>query len=254
MKRRGKQKISPQSYQQRVYRTLEQSGLVSSYVTMVETDLHILASRNIEDEALRLVADIRRQLEGYIRQNIVFRDSLDPLPQDKDAPEIVQDMLEAGLKAAVGPMAAVAGAVAEHVGLGLCAIGEGDLIVENGGDIYIARKQDCTVAIFAGTSPLSNKVGIRLYQKDMPGGICCSSGTVGHSLSLGEADAVVVTAVSTPLADAAATRIANEVVREPESIQHALRVAETISGISGAVIIKDDQLGAWGDIELVRLT
>jgi len=253
MKRKEQRKKSPQSYQEREYRAVEQSGLVSSYVTMVETDLHILAPVNVEDETLRLVADIRRQIEGYIRQNSLFADSLHPLPQDNAAPAIVQDMLEAGLKAGVGPMAAVAGVIAQYVGQGLNDTGVEDLIVENGGDIFIARTQECTVAIFAGTLPLSDKVGIRLLPESMPCGVCCSSGTIGHSLSLGEADAVVVTASSTPLADAAATRLGNEVTHGPKSIQKALQVAQTITGISGAVIIKDQQIGAWGDIELVRL-
>jgi len=253
MKRKEQKIKPPQSYQERAYRTVEQSGLVSSFVTMVETDLHILAPVNVEDEALRLVADIRRQVEGYIRQNNLFVDSLTPLPKDKAAPAIVQDMLEAGLRAGVGPMAAVAGGIAQYVGQGLQDAGVDDLIVENGGDIFIAREQECTVAIFAGSSPLSKKVGIRVLPESMPCGICCSSGTIGHSLSLGEADAVVVTASSTSLADAAATRLGNEVTDGPKSIQKALTFAQAITGISGAVIIKDKELGAWGDIELVRL-
>lgn len=253
MKRKEKRKKPPQSYQERAYRTIEQSGLVSSFVTMVETDLHILAPAHVEDDALRLVADIRRQVEGYIRQNNLFVDSLTPLPMDEAAPAIVQDMLKAGLHAGVGPMAAVAGAIAQYVGQGLLDGGLDDLIVENGGDIFIAREQECRVAIFAGTSPLNKKVGIRVLPESMPCGICCSSGTIGHSLSLGEADAVVVTAPSTSLADAAATRLGNEVTHDPKSIQKALVSAQSITGISGAVIIKDKQLGAWGDIELVRL-
>ena len=127
------------------------------------------------------------------------------------------------------------------------------MIVENGGDIFIARNQECTVSIFAGSSPLSNKVGIRFAGSDMPCGVCCSSGSIGHSLSLGRADAVVVTADSTALADAAATRIGNEVGGSKKSIEKGLHVAQEIKGISGAAIVLGKQFGAWGDIEIVRL-
>ena len=176
-----------------------------------------------------------------------------PLPLDESAPAAIREMLEAGQVAGVGPMAAVAGTIAEFVGRGLINSGIEDLIVENGGDIFIARAQECTVAIFAGQSPLSNKVGICLTPVKMPCGVCCSSGSIGHSLSLGQADAVVVTARSTPLADAAATRVGNEVDGSPGSLDAALKVARNIRGVSGAVVVQDKQLGAWGDIELVSL-
>ena len=232
---------------------MEQSGLVSTYVRMVETDLHILAPVSVEDEALRLVAGVRRSLEAYIRVHSQFADSLVPLPMDDSAPAVIKEMFAAGNAAGVGPMAAVAGTIAEVVGQGLINSGIEDLIVENGGDIFIARTQESTVAIFAGPSPLSNKIGVRLTPTMMPSGLCCSSGSVGHSLSLGRADAVVVTASSTSLADAAATRIGNEMDGTQGSLEKALKVVQEIKGISGAVIVQDKQMGAWGEIELVRL-
>lgn len=253
MKGRTGEKKIPDSYRDRTYRTLERSGLVSSFVRMVETDLHILAPVGVEDEALRLVAEARRQIEGYIRRSALFVDSLKPLPMDYSAPPTVQEMLRAGLTANVGPMAAVAGTIAEFVGIGLQQAGVEDLIVENGGDIYIARKQECTVAVFAANSPLSNRIGIRLAPAAMPCGVCCSSGTVGHSKSFGCADAVVVIALSTALADAAATRIGNEVSRAPAGLDKALRTTGIIPGVSGVLIIRGEKLGARGEIELVRL-
>ena len=253
MKGKTLRKKSAESYRERAYRTLERSGLVSTYVRMVETDLHILAPVDVEDEALRLVAEVRRQIEGYIRTTPLFLDSLVPLPADPAAPQAVQEMLAAGQAAGVGPMAAVAGTIAEAVGLGLQRAGVEDLLVENGGDIFIARKQACTVAVFAGESPLSNKVGIRLEAERQPCGVCCSSGTIGHSLSFGHADAVVVVATGTALADAAATRIGNEVGRGPDSLDAPLQVARSIVGLAGVLIVRGEQLGEWGSIELVRI-
>lgn len=253
MKGKNRGRKTPLAYKERGYRTLQQSGLVSSYVKMAETDLHILAARRVEDDALRLVAELRRQIEEYIRRHPSFVDSLVPLPPDPSAPRIVGDMLTAGRRAGVGPMAAVAGAIAEGVGMGLQRGGTGEVIVENGGDIFLARNRQCTVAVFAGESPLSNRIGILVDADRMPCGVCCSSGTVGHSLSFGHADAVVVVASSTALGDAAATRIGNEVKNAPGGIEKALKIARDIEGISGVLIVQGERLGAWGAIELERL-
>ncbi len=246
-------KKSPLSYQDREYRRVENSGLVSSVVKMAETDLHILTSKPVGDQALQSVSEVRGYIERYIEQHPRFIDALVPLPMDNQAPEVVRQMLTGGLLAGVGPMAAVAGVVAEKVGRALLAQGLHEVIVENGGDLFVARNKACTVAVYAGESPLSGKLAIGLQPDRMPCGVCCSSGTIGHSLSLGVADAVVVAAPSTALADAAATRLANEVGREKQSINRALELAGEIDGLSGVVIISGDQLGAWGDIELVKL-
>jgi len=246
-------KKTPLSYQERVYRSVQNSGLVSSVVKMAETDLHILATEAVNDQALLLISKVRADIERYIRRHPHFLTSLAPLALDKQAPKTVQKMLTAGLQAKVGPMAAVAGVIAEQVGQALLAQGINEVIVENGGDLFMARKRPSTVSLYAGTSSLSGRLGISLLPAQMPCGVCCSSGTVGHSLSLGKADAVAVIALSTALADAAATRLGNEVGKGKKSINHALKIAQKITGISGVVIISNDQLGAWGEVELVQL-
>ncbi len=246
-------KKSPLSYQERVYRRVENSGLVSSMVKMAETDLHILAAENVDEQALQLVCNVRLQIERYIELHPLFSDALIPLPMDEQAPEVIRQMLAAGLQTGVGPMAAVAGVIARWVGQRLRKAGHIEVIVENGGDLYVARTQPCTVAVYAGESSLSGTLGICLHPDRMPCGVCCSSGSIGHSLSMGSADAVVVVAPDTALADAAATRLGNEVGASRQSIQQALTLAEKIEGISGVVIISGDRLGAWGDIELVGI-
>ncbi|WPD25000.1 MAG: UPF0280 family protein [Candidatus Electrothrix scaldis] len=244
---------SPLSYQERTYRTIEKSGLVSTIVKIAETDLHILAPQPVEDQALLAVSEVRGVIEGYIKAHPAFLQSLEQLPMDKRAAGLIQEMLVAGAATGVGPMAAVAGIVSEQVGKRLLGQGLAEVIVENGGDLYVARTQESTIAIYAGESPLSGKLGIRLVPEQMPCGVCCSSGKIGHSLSLGQADAVAVVAPSTALADAAATRLGNEVGRKKKSIQHALEVAKGITGLAGVVIISGEHLGAWGEVELVRL-
>lgn len=256
-KARKKKPKKPESYSDRSYRKLaSESDLVSTIIRIEETDLHILAENDVTTAATDLVLQYRSQIEKYIVKNPKFLATLDPLGNDKIAPPLVRDMLQAGLQAGVGPMAAVAGAVAEYVGVGLLKSGCSEVMVENGGDVFLNRLRDCSVAIFAGESPLSYKVGVRLMADKMPVGICTSSGTVGHSLSLGDADSVTVIASSTPLADAAATRLGNEVGhgRSGEAgLQNALNKAGDIEGIRGVVVICGELMGAWGDVELVKL-
>ena len=253
MKKRRKKE--PLSYRSRTYRGVaERSGLFSTCVSIRETDLHILTDRNLSGVAGDLATRYRLQVEKYIEKNMLFRTSLVPLEEDILAPPLIRDMMKAGLLASVGPMAAVAGAIAEYVGKGLAAAGAGEVIVENGGDIYLNRSCDCTVAVFAGESPLSNRIGIRLTPGSMPVGVCTSSGTVGHSLSFGAADSVTVLARSTVLADAAATSIGNIVGgcgNPREAIACALEKAGGITGLDGVLVICDDLMGAVGEIEIV---
>lgn len=148
-------------------------------------------------------------------------------------------------------MGAVAGAVAEYVGRDLLAYSE-EVIIENGGDIFIRTTFPLTVAILAGGSPLSGKLGVRIDSPESPVGVCTSSGTVGHSLSLGRADAAVVISASAALADAAATAIGNR-VSDKADIASATHLGENIDGVLGVAVILDDKMGAWGQVELVRL-
>lgn len=257
VKKRRRDQKPPESYVEREYRgLLSNSGLISSLVRVEETDLHILSDREIADKATELVLQLRLQLKGYIQRNPVFLNALAPLGQDRLAPPMIRAMLEAGILAEVGPMAAVAGTVAEFVGKSLHDDGAKEIIVENGGDIFLGRNRETTVGIFAGQSPMSYTVGVKVRKDQMPCGVCTSSGTVGHSLSLGDADSVTVIATSTPLADAVATRLGNEVgmaAGGKAGIARALELSKRIEGVSGVVVICDELMGAAGDIELVSL-
>lgn len=248
-----KKRKDPASYRKRDYRRhMDADGLTSCQVSIRETDLLILATGDVSAQATQLVLQYRAQLENYISRSPAFLTSLTPLAMDPIAPPMVREMLQAAILTGVGPMAAVAGAIAESVGRDLLAGPAVEVIIENGGDIFMSRRRESVSAIFAGTSPLSNKVGIKIPARFMPLGICTSSGTIGHSLSFGQADAVTVLAPSAALADAAATRLGNE-MKTIADMTRALATAKTIAGLLGVVIIKDDQLGVWGEIELIPL-
>jgi uncharacterized protein len=247
----------PKSYRERDYRRMQsQDDLVPSHIRVSETDLHILADRNVEVEAKELVLRYRMQIESYIARHPEFLTALSPLPFDNLAPPIVRDMLSAGKRADVGPMAAVAGVLSEYVGRDLLAGGIQEVIVENGGDIFLKRNKSCTVAIFAGQSSLSCKVGVVVAAGAMPAAVCTSSGTVGHSLSFGEADSVTVLASSTALADAVATRLGNEVGSAhggEAGMRRTLALSRQFAGIDAVVVICGELMGVVGEVELVGL-
>jgi ApbE superfamily uncharacterized protein (UPF0280 family) len=239
------------TYEPRVYRnSIRDRDLVSFNVVAKETDLYIRAQTNLKRKAARLVLKHRSLLEKYIAQHPAFQTSLEPLPLDSNAPHIVQMMLEAAGRAGVGPMAGVAGAIAELVGKELTPFSS-EIIVENGGDIYLKTTRQRRVGIYAGKSPLTGKIGLIINAADTPLGICTSSGTVGHSLSYGTADAVTVLSESTTLADAAATAIGNS-VKQPHDLNKGIELAQTISGLKGVIIIIGSNLGLWGQVNLCQ--
>jgi len=236
----------------KLYRNLIQNNnLVSFRVVVKETDIFVQARTGLFDAARELVLECRGYLETYIERYPEFAKTLAPWTKTGPAPKIVAEMIFAGMAADVGPMAAVAGAVAESVGRGLLDYSR-DVVVENGGDIFIRLDGLVTAGIFAGRSPLSMEVGITVDGCGDPVSLCTSSGTVGHSKSFGNADAVCVVSDSCALADAAATSIANRVISKTD-IAGAIEFGREIEGVRGMVVIKDDGIGAWGDIEVVPL-
>jgi ApbE superfamily uncharacterized protein (UPF0280 family) len=239
-------------YQPRTYRHwVKGNDLAAFKVRVKETDLYLRASSDLKSKARELVVKYRRILEDYIEGHPLFLTSLEPVAVEKNAPPLVADMAEAAKKAGVGPMAAVAGAIAEVVGKGLLAFSP-EVIVENGGDIYLKSLTNRLIGIYAGKSPLTGRVGLEIEGKDTPLGVCTSSGTVGHSLSFGQADAVVVLSPSTALADAAATAIGNRILK-PQDIPGGIEFAHTIKGLKGLVIIQGEQVGVWGELKLCQM-
>ncbi|MFC2005508.1 UPF0280 family protein [Chloroflexota bacterium] len=236
-------------YKPRAYRHwIKGKELISFQVVVKETDLYIRASRNLKSKVLKLVVKYRDILEKYIGQHPSFLTSLAPCPISDDAPRIVKSMLESAKKVGVGPMASVAGAITEFVGTELLAFSP-EVIIENGGDIYLKSLDKRIVGIYAGKSSLTGKIGLEINGEDTPLGICTSSGTVGHSLSYGKADAVIVLSQSATLADAAATAIGN-LIQQPDDIPSSIEFAKGVGGLKGLLIIKDDKVGLWGDINI----
>lgn len=237
-------------YQPRTYRQQTASeGLVAFRVCVAETDLFISAECDLSRPARQAVQAVRTLIEQEIALDRLFLTSLEPLPTRKGCPAVVKAMYEAAQAAGVGPMAAVAGAVAEHVSRALLPYSAQN-IVENGGDIYIISQLSRVIGIQAGESPLSGKLGLAIPPGSL--GVCTSSGTVGHSLSLGKADAAVVVADEGARADALATALGNR-VKTAADVQPALDWIQTAPGVRQALVIVGETLGVWGEFELTSL-
>lgn len=233
----------------RFYRNwCKQRDLVCFNVVVKESDLYILARKNLTRKAIKLVSKYRLILEKYIERNPSFARSLEPIPVEENAPLIVKEMAKAGKKVGVGPMAAVAGAIAEFVGRDLLDYSP-ELIIENGGDIFMKSLKVRNIGIYAGNSSFTKKVTLKILPQETPLGICTSSGTVGHSLSLGNSDAVIVISPSTALADASATAIGN-LIKNESDISRGIEFAQKVKGIKGILIIKDSKMGIWGNVKI----
>lgn len=236
----------------RKYRNITHGEDLVYFTKKVEqTDLYIGAVKNLSKEAGESIIKYRQFIEDYIRRQPVFLHSLTPVEPLNDAPVIVKDMCRAAKMAGVGPMAAVAGAVSMYVANDLLPY-SGELIIENGGDIYLAGSKERIVSIFAGNSKLSGKIGIKIKPEALPVSVCTSSGTVGHSLSFGKADAAIIISKDACLADAAATATGN-LVKTAKDIEPAINEIKKIPGITGVLIIVGSDMGVWGSIELIRI-
>jgi len=241
------------------YRELFKSkDLVSFTVNQKETDLYVAVDRrkkrglkSIVAKTEKLVGDCRWDIENYIRKYPLFEVTFRPVAVDSDAPEIIKEMARAALLANVGPFASVAGAIAGAVGRKLSEE-ISDVIIENGGDVFIKTTRPRKVGIYSISDKISNRIGLEVHPIDTPLGICASSGTQGHSFSFGRADVAVAVSSSCALADACATAIGN-LIKDGRDIVRGIDFARNIEGIKGAVIIKDDQFGFWGDIRIISI-
>lgn len=226
-------------------RVLKVRRVIGESSVMVKTDLYQAA-----ESAFQTILENRKALQKYIEAYPEFLLALDPITVSQPAPEIVLRMSSAAEEAEVGPMAAVAGALADLATEAMIAQGAEIAVVENGGEISVRSDARLDVAINSGESPLSGRFGFRILPRDLPLGLATSSGTVGHALSFGFADSATVIANNAALADAAATAVCNAVKGDDsdDSIRKGLEVAQQIKGVRGALIVRGDHVGTIGQL------
>lgn len=240
-------------YQKRFYR--DWSGakdLYRSQVTVKETDLDIFSDKPIDkifvEERIKLY---RRQIEDYISKEPRFLTNLKPLAVELRAPLIVKNMASAAKLSGVGPMASVSGAVAEALGKDLLRQGAKEVIIENGGDVFLKSTKMRKIGFYAGKSKLWKGLSLKIAPQNTPAGICTSSGTIGHSLSFGLADSVTILAKSAYLADAVATATCNR-VQSKNNLTAVLNFARSVKGVIGVAIVIKNNLASWGRIEFAK--
>ncbi|MFH1202389.1 MAG: UPF0280 family protein [Candidatus Omnitrophota bacterium] len=240
-------------YRRRFYRDwIKGSGLYECRIAIKETDLQILTDKPLnKDVVKKKIQAYRSDIENYISKDRRFLTALKPIEVELRARPIVKDMSRAAKIAGVGPMAAVAGAIAQAVGRDLLRRGFREIIIENGGDIFLVSRKIRLIGIYTGRKKLWGGLKLKIKPQDTPLGICTSSGTIGHSLSFGCADSAVILAKNVSLADAVATAVANR-VKNKGSLARALEFARSMPGVLGAVIIIKDSLASYGDVEFSR--
>ncbi|WP_316896290.1 UPF0280 family protein [Pseudodesulfovibrio indicus] len=246
----GGRHLSAERGYRRMVRARE--GEVRFQVGVEQTDLLVVAELDLRDEVAALVAGVRGEIKNWILFHPEFAESLVPVPVPETAPDVVRAMADAAAKCGVGPMAAVAGAVAQAVGDAF-ADRSPNILVENGGDTYLRSTRERVVALLADPGS-GAAIGLRLEQGAFPVALCASSGTIGHSLSLGSGDLVAVRAGDARFADAAATALANLLNSEADMDRVLKRARELAAeGLEGVFAQYDAKVAAWGDLELVAL-
>ena len=239
-------------YTERSYRSrFSNDGRRWFCVKFLESDLWIGVDSgsyraSMEEDVYAFLVDLRRRMDAYLLMDPAYKAALTPYDAGLEAPDILKEMSLVSHKTGIGPMSAVAGAVAKHVA---DFLGTKEVIVENGGDIYAKATSDMDISVFAGQSPLSEKVGMHIPAAAFPCGICTSSGTVGPSLSLGRADAMMIVCQDVLLADSYATAMANR-IKTVNDLQPVIEQIQNNPEILGALAVKDDKLAVCGLYEL----
>jgi uncharacterized protein len=215
------------------------------------SDLLVSSDRDVSVRLGKAVREVYKLLESVIEVEPSFQKSLSPVNIKRHYPPIVKKMCREASIYNVGPMATVAGAVCDYIASELkhhCS----NLIIENGGDVFIKSSRDIDVGVYSRNKDFTDKIYLRVKAKDTPCGICSSSGIFGHSLSMGKSDLVTVLSKSVISADGAATSIANR-ISNPDDINGIIEDYRKIKDIRGVLIIKGNKLGIWGNIELMNI-
>jgi hypothetical protein len=228
--------------------------LVKQHFEVRQTAVTLIAEAKYLSVGKDAIFEARQVIERFISADPLFRDTLEPYDEPENAHPIIKRMCDAGRAAGVGPMAAVAGAIAEFSVRAMQEQGSDHVIVDNGGDIALLLAEETNVGIYT-LNPKFRGLGLRCQPSTSRFGICTSSGLIGPSISFGKAEAATVISKNATLADACATKLGNLMVSDdPVVIQDALEAITSIPGVDGALVIIGDSIGVKGNLpELVNV-
>lgn len=243
------------------YRTYinETKKILSYEVVYKETSLFIRCEKNFKTKILRNLISLRKPIEKYIEKNPEFLTSLKPIVPQKDAPQIIKTMCEVSQKTGIGPMSSIAGTIAEFLGYEILKWIDKEnlkkfLIIENGGDIFAYVDEPITIGIYAGkNSPFTDKLSLKINLLNQPLGICTSSGSVGHSLSFGKADATIIISSSASFSDTLATATCN-LVKTEKDITQAVEFAKSFNETIFVCIIKNKIISFWSKTDKIEVS
>ncbi len=228
-------------------------------IVLEESDIMVTAEKNLASPMLKTLHNLRADIKAWLHLYPEFRTSLVPLPMPEGAiPSVIKRMYAGSAKAHVGPFAAVAGTIAHMLAEEYAPISP-NIIVENGGDVYMFSHTERRVALLANpvqtpqNSHAMPSLGLLLKAQDFPLALCASSATIGHSLSLGQGELAAVLAKDGAFADAMATALGNG-LKNPQNIETVLNTAKQYSEIHGVFLQCGEAIGIWGDLELIQTT
>jgi uncharacterized protein len=235
---------------ERFYRDISFNHRLKKFqVRVEETDMLVMAEKFLKKEAQEEVEKQRSIIKGYIQNHPEFYTSFSPVRCESEE-EIIRLMCDSARMTETGPMASVAGAIAEVTGKKILPFTE-QVFIENGGDIFVKMDKDFNVGIYTGDASLSFRLGLKIRGGNSPIGIATSSGTIGHSFSYGKADAVTVISGSASLSDGSATYFGNLITGDKIGKGAIEKEIKRFPFIEGMLIIKGREIFAWGNIELV---
>jgi ApbE superfamily uncharacterized protein (UPF0280 family) len=238
-------------YSEKYYRTEIKSDRWNSFRVINETtDLYIRSGKDLTTIAGKIIEKLRNEIRDHINKQLEFQTSYSPIERLPDSSEIVQLMYLASERTGTGPFAAVAGAIAQMTGLELLNYTD-EIIIENGGDIWMSLIKPAVVQILSGNEEFDGKTGVIIYPENTPCGICTSSGKIGPSFSFGKADSATIIGKCAATADAAAT-LAGNIIKDENDIAKALNSASDIETVTGAIIIVNNKMGIQGSVKLVN--
>ena len=208
------------------------------------TDLFILSDKKLdENRILERIKKIYEEIQKYSMKRPLFISSLTPI-YDESPPLILEELFLYSKKTNLGPLAGIAGFFSKNIAEFIKEEFEPtNLIIENGGDIFLKRDEESKILIYAGNSTLSMRIGFRLEKGEY--GIATSSKSVGHSLSFGNTDSLTVISSDPIISDFYSTYFGNR-IRNEKDIEKTLEIVKDLKEIKGLIVILNNKIGIYG--------
>ena len=223
--------------------------MIREHFEIKQTAVTIISERKFIRVAKEAIFDARSQIEKKILRDPFFGITYEPYAASDGDDIVIRRMCSSSLSASVGPMAAVAGAIAKYAVQKMKDNGAEYAIVDNGGDIALICDRDVRIGMYANVN--GEQLSLKIPPTCEIIGICSSSASIGPSVSFGRSDISTVISNDVSLADACATALGNMISGRDNMEEHLETICK-IEGITGCLAYCDGMLGMCGDVpELV---